>query len=96
MNIVIKKANEEGNFYIKTINKKLYIYGYLNITLEAIILSYFNELWHKKISPHLPFMIGYSSCGSKNNVFVDKIITERHGLSKNIDIFFFFLINIKV
>jgi len=76
MNIVIKKANEEGNFYVKNIDDKIYIYGNLNITLEAIILSYINKLWHKKSSPHLPFMIGYSSCGSKNNMFVDKSLQK--------------------
>jgi len=85
MNIVVKKANEEGDFHIVTIDKKLYIYGYVNITLEAMILSYFNKLWYRKVSPHLPFMIGYSSCGSKNNTFVDKIVMERHGLLKNIE-----------
>ena len=86
MHIVVKKANEEGDIHVKIINKKLYIYGNLTIAIEAIILSYFNKLSQQKLSPHLPYMIGYSSCGSKNNTFVDKIITERHGLLKNIEV----------
>jgi len=86
--IVIKKANknDEMMLNIKIINKKLYIYAYANITTEVIILSYINELWYSKISPHLPFMIGYSCCENNNETFVDKIITERHGLENNITI----------
>lgn len=86
MHIVVKKSNVEGTINIKMINTKLYIWGYQTIVTEAIILSFFNKLWHQKISPHLPYMVGYSSCGSKNNLFVDKIITERHGLFKNVTV----------
>jgi len=84
MNIVVKKANQDGDFFVKNFDKKIYIYGNLNITMEAIVLAYINKLWHKKLSPHLPFMIGYSNCNDK--MFVDQIITERHGLLKNIEI----------
>ncbi len=76
--IVIKKANKEGIFDIKIINKNLYIYSYENITTEALILLYTNKLWHKKVSPHLPLMLGYSTCGGGK--YIHKIITERHGL----------------
>lgn len=82
--IVIKKANSEGNVNIKILNDKLYIYADFDITLEAIILAYFNKLWHKKLSPHLPLMIGYSCCNNKENIRVNKIIAERHGLLKNV------------
>ena len=84
--IVIKKSNQHDNseIGIKMINNKLCIYAYLNITLEAIILSYINELWYKKLSPHLPFMVGYSCCNNKDKISVDKIITEKHGLKDNV------------
>ena len=82
--VVIKKANSEGQINIKMIDNKLCIYANLDITLGAIILSYINKLWHKKLSPHLPFMIGYSCCENKENIRVNKIITERHGLNENV------------
>lgn len=75
--IVVKNAHIEGKFNMKIINNKLYIYAYKNITTEALILCYITDLWYKKKSPHLPNMIGFSSC--KQNT-VNKIITERHGL----------------
>lgn len=81
--VVIKKANEDGNFDIKTINNNLYIYSYRNLVGEAIILTYISELWHKKVSPHLPLMVGYGSC-NKDNIIIDKIITERHGLDHKV------------
>lgn len=85
MNVVVKKAHENRNLFVKNIDDHMYIYGDMNITLEAIILSYINKLWHKKLSPHLPFMVGYSTC-SRNNLFVDQIITERHGLLDNVEV----------
>jgi hypothetical protein len=80
--VVIKESHIDGFIYIEEINNNLYIYGYKNITLEAIILSYINKLW--AINPHLPYMIGYSMCNNKNKV--DKIITHKQGLNKNIEI----------
>jgi hypothetical protein len=62
----------------------LFIYSYLNINSEAIILAATNELWYKGISPHLPLMIGYSMCESNKNI--DNIVTERHGLDKKVKI----------
>lgn len=82
--IAIKVSNEKGDIDIREINDKLYIYGYKDITLEAIILAYINKLWHKKLSPHLPFMIGYSCCDKypDNSIHVNRIITEKQGLKK--------------
>lgn len=83
--VVIKNTNNANNMQIEVINGKMYIYGYLDITLEAIILAHTNKLWHKQLSPHLPFMIGYSCCTNKDDqIYVDKIITERHGMPSNV------------
>ncbi len=69
--IVVKEIQDPRNtedIFIEQINKKIYIYSPNNITMEAIILSYTNKLWHKKLSPHLPFMIGYSCCDNDKKI----------------------------
>jgi hypothetical protein len=80
--VVIKYSKNDGEFSISEIDKKLYICGFQNITTEAIILSYINKLWH--LNPHLPYMIGYSMCN--NGKQVNKIITHKQGLTKNVEI----------
>lgn len=81
LNAAVKMTNDPGTIDTCYINKHLYIYAYKGITVEAIILSYINELWHKKLSPHLPFMIGYSNCNKdEKQKYINKIITEKHGL----------------
>lgn len=85
MPIVLKKANTVGTFDMSIINDTLYIYSYKDLTGEALILIYVNDLWHKKVSPHLPYMLGYGSCGN-DKVTVNRIITERHGLEEEIKV----------
>lgn len=83
--VVVKEANvndEKSIFEIKDIGKDLLIYSYINLNVEAILLDVVNELWYDKISPNLPLMIGYSMCDNKKNI--NKIITERHGLSVDV------------
>jgi hypothetical protein len=84
--VVIKNTNKHGPIGTIMLEKKLYIYAYQNITLEAIILTYINKLWHKKLSPNLPFMIGSSCCDVDNPLSVSQIITEKHGLDQDIEI----------
>jgi hypothetical protein len=84
--VVVKNTNFHGDYGSIIINDILYVYAYRNITLEAIILSYTNKLWHDKKSPHLPFMIGYSCCDNKNALSISQIITEKHGLDEKISI----------
>ena len=74
-------SHKKEIFDLIIINKKLYIYGNMSITPEVLILLFNNELWHQKKSPHLPLLIGYSSCGSDN---INILMTERHGLKENI------------
>ena len=81
--VVVKSAKNSDEIYFNVIKNILYIYAYRNITMEAIILSYTNDLWYKKKTPHLPLMIGYSACNSK---YVNIILTERHGLDTAIKI----------
>ena len=87
MPVVIKKAHTYvGTFDMKIIDNILYVYSYRDLTGEALILIYITDLWQQGLSPHLPFMIGYGTCGSDNKVIVNKIITERQGLEKKIKI----------
>jgi len=86
MPVVIKKANIVGSFDMKIIDDILYIYCYKDLTAEAIIMVYLSDLWQKKLSPHLPFMIGYSSCATDKKIIIDKIITERQGFDQEINI----------
>jgi hypothetical protein len=85
--IVIKEIkkkdiqNDKEIFDLIVVNKKLYIYGNMSIMPEVLILLFNNELWHKKKSPHLPFLIGYSSCDSDK---INMLMTEKHGLKTNI------------
>jgi hypothetical protein len=84
--VVIKNTNRHGPIGTIILEKKLYIYAHQNITLEAIILTYINKLWHKKLSPNLPFMIGSSCCDVDNPLSVSQIIREKHGLEQDIEI----------
>jgi hypothetical protein len=99
--VVIKKSHIDGDFDMKIIDNDLYVYGYKNITTEAILLLYMLDLWHKKLSPHLPIIVGYGSCAKQNTSFneigekpkppqskviINKIITERQGLDEQIKI----------
>lgn len=84
--VAIKKSKEPGNILFDSSNTINYIYSNKGIALEVIIFKFINELWLKKISPHLPYMVGYSCCGEKPNVLPDTIITERHGLDYDVDI----------
>jgi hypothetical protein len=85
--IVVKEKkildNKVLNFDI--IDNKLYISGFDNITTEAIILMFTNQLFNHTV--HLPYMIGYSTCLT-NSTNVDKIISIKYGLKKSIKIDF--------
>lgn len=82
--IVIKETKiSTGTLNFDILDDKLYISGNDNLTTEVLILLYTNKLWENKKSPHLPYMIGYSSCSTTKNV--DRIITERQGLNYNSD-----------
>lgn len=84
--VVIKKAKMDGTFDMKIINGKLYAYSYRNLVVEAILLYYVSDLWYKKLSPHLPLMIGYGSCNPNTKTIVSRIITERHGMDHKVKI----------
>jgi hypothetical protein len=75
----LKKINY---FNIDIIDKKLYIFGFRNITTEALILIYIRKLYDKTV--HLPLILGYGTCIKKN--IINRIITYRYGLEKNITI----------
>lgn len=78
--VVIKKGKNEGNYSIFKKGEITYITGNLNITLEAIILSFANKLINK--IPHLPRLIGYSMCNNNENV--TNIVVERYGTKEKI------------
>ena len=80
--IIIKETknmeNPEMYAEIDEIDKKLYINGIDNLTMEALILMFVRELWEKTV--HLPLILGYGVCSKKK--VVNKIITYRYGLDK--------------
>ncbi len=84
--IVIKETkkidNPDAYAEIDIIDKKLYISGYDNITTEALILMYVRQLWNKTVN--LPLILGYGTCS--NTKMINRIITQKHGLDKNIEI----------
>ena len=84
--IVIKEANNltnEPDINIDIIGNKLYIVGnYNGITAEAIILMYIKQLYKKSV--HLPLILGYGTCLENNKI--NKIITPRYGLDKEIEV----------
>jgi hypothetical protein len=84
--VVVKEANNltnEPDINIDIIGNKLYINGNNNgITGEAIILMYIKQLYSKTV--HLPLLLGYGTCLEKTKI--NKIITIRHGLDKEIEV----------
>jgi serine/threonine protein kinase len=84
--IVVKEANnseDKPDINIDIIGNKLYIVGnYNGITAEAIILMYIKQLYSKTV--HLPLLLGYGTCLEKTKI--NKIITIRHGLDKEIEV----------
>ena len=84
--IVIKESNIDENIDLTIIKGDLFISQARNIAIEAIILSYLRKIWDKSINPHLPLLVGYSKCDDKTKSPIDKIITERHGLDKELQI----------
>jgi hypothetical protein len=84
--VVIKDANDNNELDINIIKGDLFISTYINITGEAIILTYIYDIWKKGINPHLPLLIGYSKCNKDGRSPVDRIITERHGLPNEITV----------
>jgi hypothetical protein len=85
--VVVKTAiDNDGIFSMKIINSTLYITSYKDITAEAIIMSYVRELWFNAVTPHVPLMIGFSKCDIVNSSVVDTIVSEYHGLIKEISI----------
>ena len=84
--IVVKEANnseDKPDINIDIIGNKLYIVGnYDGITAEAIILMYIKQLYSKTV--HLPLILGYGTCLEKTKI--NKIITIRHGLDKEIEV----------
>ena len=84
--VVVKEANKltnEPDINIDIIGNKLYIVGNNNgITAEAIILMYIKQLYQKTV--HLPLILGYGTCLKKNKI--NKIITTRYGLSKEMEV----------
>lgn len=77
--VVVKKAIGQGKFKIKNIKDVLYIYSHKDLTCEAIIMQYATRLWYKKVTPHVPLIVGYSKCEDFKTL-VDTIITEKQGL----------------
>ncbi len=84
--VVVKEANKltnEPDINIDIIGNKLYIIGNNNgITAEVIILMYIKQLYQKTV--HLPLILGYGTCLKKNKI--NKIITTRYGLSKEMEV----------
>ncbi len=84
--VVVKEAiklTNEPDINIDIIGNKLYIIGNNNgITAEVIILMYIKQLYQKTV--HLPLILGYGTCLKKNKI--NKIITTRHGLNKEIEV----------
>jgi hypothetical protein len=81
---VIVKETREDKFVelnMKNIDNILYIHSEGSILCEIILLIYALDLWYKKISPHLPILINY---GKTNNDKINRLITEKQGLDKNI------------
>ena len=65
------------------IGNKIYIVGNFNgITAEAIILMYIKRLYTKTV--HLQLILGYGTC--LENKKINKIITTRLGLDKEIEV----------
>ena len=65
------------------IGNNLYIIGnFHGITTEAIILMYIKKLYKKTV--HLPLILGYGTCLENNKI--NKIITKRYGLDKEIEV----------
>lgn len=81
--VVVKRSTPQAStvFSSTIINDKLYIYSFMDITAEAIILSAVRELWYKKKSPHIPLMITYGTC---DGLSVDTIVTELQGMSADV------------
>ena len=86
MPVVIKRSNINGTFKFSIINDIIYMSSFRDITAEAIILCYVSRLWYKKITPHLPFMIGINKCNIETPTYIDQIITEKAGLDEPINI----------
>lgn len=83
--VVVKEANnseDKPDINIDIIGNKLYIVGNNGITGEAIILMYIKQLYSKTV--HLPLILGYGTCLEKTKI--NKIITTRHGLDKEIEV----------
>ncbi len=83
--IIIKFSNDNSGteFTSKIIDNKLYIYSFLDMSAEALMLSIVRDMWMSELCPHVPLMLDYSACNANK---VTRICTERQGLSKPITI----------
>lgn len=64
----------------------LYVYSDGGVVIETVILYYIRKLIRNKLSPHLPLILEHSVCNPNTTQSVDKIIVERHGLDKELEI----------
>ena len=82
--IVIKESHKQREYEIDLqldiFENKLYISSGGSIITEMLILMFIKKLWYKTV--HLPLILGYTNCSNKN--LVDKIITFKYGLDKDI------------
>lgn len=88
--VVMKRAHENNsqnahNIKIEDIEGVKYIYDANNMTMEYIAFLYINRLWKMGITPHLPLMINYGTCGKFPDVNI--LVTEKQGLDYKIKIF---------
>lgn len=82
--VAVKESKELGDFIYTGVSDTRYITSTKGIAIEVLIFAHINKLWHAKVSPHLPLMIGYSACLS---TMPDTIVTERHGLKDPVSIY---------
>jgi hypothetical protein len=84
--VVIKDTTREKtlNFWIN--DDILYVYSDGGIIIETIILYFIRKLIKKQLSPHLPLILEHSACNSDMSQPVDRIVTERHGLDREIEV----------
>lgn len=86
VSVVIKDAYVEKIIRLWKNDNKLYVYSDGGLMIEAIILYYIRKLIKLKKSPHLPLILEHSACNPDMTESVDRIVTERHGLYKEIEL----------
>lgn len=79
----IKEEKHKGNVTTIGANQKVYIIGDTTLAIEGLILSLMSKLWYDSVTPHVPFLIGLSTCKGKTGNLSDisRLVIERHGLT---------------